>query len=140
MFDNITRDPKVILTGFIWLVCLLISFAIIFTSSEEWILSVPLGVAFFSTMAIYMSDADKAKHQASQGNGTVTIEKAKRDAGDPTEAKMRLLLELMDEDERQAFKETLKRQMLQSSHFDDGEVDGIALEALLDEQDKRLRR
>lgn len=142
MFNDITRDPKVVVTGFIWLICLVISLAILFSPSinAEWVLSLPLGVAFFSTMAIYMSDADKAKHQAGHGTGTVTVEKAKRDAGDPNETKMRLLLELMDDDERRAFKETLKRQVLQSSHLDDGEVDGIAMEALLDDQEKRLRR
>lgn len=141
MFDNFMRDPKVLVTGFIWMVCLLISLAILFTPAidSEWVLSLPLGVAFFSTMAIYMSDADKSKHEAGRGDGTVTIEKAKRDAGDPADAKMRLLLELMDDDERQAFKETLKRQMLQRSHLDDGEVDSVSVEALLDSQDKRLR-
>lgn len=146
MLNEIMRDSKVVVTGFIWLVCLIISLALVFMLpglDSEWLLTIPLGMAFFSTMAIYMSDSDKAKHQAKQGDGTVTIEKAKRDAGvtgsDPTEAKMRLLLELMDEDERQAFKETLKRQMLANSHFDDGEVDGIAMEALLEDQEKRLR-
>jgi hypothetical protein len=56
-----------------------------------------------------------------------TLEKAKRQPVD----KMTLLLDLMDDDEREAFKETLKRRVL--AELDDSELpeDAATLESLL---------
>lgn len=64
-------------------------------------------------------------------------EKAKRQAGDQ---RMALLLEMMDEDEREAFKETLKRRVLNGARFsEDGELPYGADMLYEDEREKRLR-
>jgi hypothetical protein len=74
-------------------------------------------------------------------------EKAKRGANNlPEDSRLALLLELMDEDERQAFKERLQRQVLDEAYLtDDGEIAyrGQSLKTLLEdeaEQHQRLRK
>ena len=77
---------------------------------------------------------------ASQGlEETGSQEKAKRDGHSGHSEKLSLLLELMDEDEREAFKEMLRQQVLRESDdydsVDDGELPAAAatLAALLDD-------
>ena len=69
----------------------------------------------------------------------VSPEKNKRQSGD----KLALLMELMDEDERAAFKSTLKQRLLDSADYADGELpySGETLAALLNEErDASARR
>jgi hypothetical protein len=65
-------------------------------------------------------------------------EKAKRQPGD----RLSLLLELMDDDEREAFKETLKQRIMDDMRLnDDGELDyHTTLEDLLDDDSIRQQR
>jgi hypothetical protein len=66
-------------------------------------------------------------------------QKAKRQQGD----KLALLLELMDDDERQAFKQLLKQQVLEETGYADGELPYAdeTLESLLNEDTgERSRR
>jgi len=68
-------------------------------------------------------------------------EKAKRRSR--REEQMELLAELMDDDERAAFKERLKQRILEETDYADGELPeyGTSLAALLDEESpKRARR
>lgn len=58
------------------------------------------------------------KRLAANLSETVSPDKAKRQSGD----KLALLLELMDDDERAAFKETLKKRTLDNMGYDDGEL------------------
>lgn len=132
---------KLIPTVVIWLVSLGICLAVLLNPNpEEWIIAIPLIVAGASTGLIWQADADRAKYERVSGHSTRldSVEKAKRDP----DAKMRLLLEMMDEDERQAFKESLKRQVMRNAGMNDGELDdeGVSLSSLLNEQEKRLRR
>ena len=66
-----------------------------------------------------------------------TSDKAKRQSGDT----LALLLELMDDEEREAFKETLKRRVLEDMGVDDGELPYAAetLESLLEEEHSTRR-
>ncbi len=66
-------------------------------------------------------------------------EKRKHIPTDP-DAKMRLLLEMMDEDERYAFKQAMKDQMLRSSRDGELNYDADSLGALLDEDEPRRRQ
>jgi hypothetical protein len=105
-------------------------------------------MATVSTIVILAPEALSARRSGSQthfiSGGT---EKAKRGAGDlPDDARLALLLELLDEDERQALKERLKRQVLDEAYVtDDGEIAyrGQSLANLLEEeadQRQRLRK
>jgi hypothetical protein len=66
--------------------------------------------------------------------------KSRRQRGD----KLALLLELMDDDEREAFKEALKRRTLDNIGYDDGELpySSETLASLLEDQESqdRLRK
>ena len=97
---------------------------------------VPLIMGFFVTIPIWHGSG-------SSDDATVTTssEKAKRGASDP-DAKLRLLYELMDDDEREAFKATLKQRVLDDMTYDDGELatDAETLESLLDESVSRQYR
>ena len=74
---------------------------------------------------------------ATQGDVSQSQGKAKRQGRD----KLDLLMELMDEDEREAFKETLKRRVLEDMGVDDGELPYAAetLESLLEEEHSTRR-
>lgn len=78
----------------------------------------------------------RERAKAGEREGEYT-EKGKRQTGD----KLTLLLEMMDDDEREAFKEALKRRALEDAGYSDGELPfaGETLESLLDDE-KRLRR
>lgn len=75
----------------------------------------------------------KLYHLKILSQGSVSTEKNKREGRSHHEDKLALLLDLMDEDERVAFKETLKQQVLDDAHYDDGELpySGDSLESLL---------
>ena len=63
-----------------------------------------------------------------------TSDKAKRQSGDT----LALLLELMDDEEREAFKEALKQRTLDNIGYDDGELpySNETLASLLGDQDR----
>lgn len=90
-----------------------------------------LGTGFIWAPEVFTGTKDETE--------TSQMEKAKRVAGD---SRMALLLEMMDEDERETFKESLKRRVLNDMRFsEDGELPSATAD-LWDEQaaDKRLRR
>lgn len=122
----------------IWALCTGIAITAI-DDSNTWAVIVALGAAMMSTLFIWSEDSDD--RQASDEK-TANVGKAKR-GGDPQAEKMRLLMELMDDDERQAFKETLKAQLLRDSrHLVDGELpyDAELFDAKeFDAPEKRLR-
>jgi hypothetical protein len=99
---------------------------------------VPIIIALIGTFVIWglpeiMKDKDTLKlgGQLDESGG-----KAKRKQGD----KLALLMEMMDEDERQAFKTALQQRLLQettaNTAYDDGELpyDAETLESLLDDE------
>ncbi|MCU0479997.1 MAG: hypothetical protein MUE54_02150 [Anaerolineae bacterium] len=95
-------------TIFIWIATTIIS--IFSLMSEGWVVSIPLGVALFATVAIWTSgNESEAKNQKNQ---TSSSSSSTEKRGDSTAYTMALLMEMMDEDEREEFKSQLKRRIL----------------------------
>jgi hypothetical protein len=102
--------------------------------SDEIITFVLAGAAFLSTTAVWYLGRETA--QSSQNNKLASSsqgEKAKNETTTYEDARVRLLLELMDDEQRT----TLRQQLL-----DDLQADGesVSLSDLLNEQPKRSRR
>ena len=135
---------KGIITLFIWSVCGAIAIAVNVDVVSFWgaiLAIVALAMATGATGMIWTGDEnDNAAGALGRAvNNDDYREKRKRGNGD---TKAEMLLALMDEDERQAFKQALQQRMLESSARlgDDGEIDTPTLEALLnDEQDHHRR-
>ena len=100
-------------------------------------------MATISTIAIWLGPelvnsrrAGSQSHYISGGS-----EKAKRGAGNVSDdGRLAMLLELMDEDERQALKQRLQRQVLDEAYVtDDGELAyrGESLKSLLEEDEQQ---
>jgi flagellar motor component MotA len=99
-------------------------------------------IAATISTAFVQADKDHEKKVPSRLVQGADTEKAKRTASDP-DAKMRMLMELMDEDERIAFKQALKQQILRDARLNaDGELnyDAEIIESYMDEDDRYSRR
>ena len=115
-------------------------------SDLVWITILPLIIALIATFMIWVAPelarADNAAKATHLHIGD--SEKAKRDASRSDESRLSLLMEMMDDDEREAFKDTLKRRLLDDYRVnEDGELfaDSATLESLMhDEQNQRLRQ
>ncbi len=131
---------KAVTTLGIWAIMGMISLsAIIFSDGNPnlftlLIVLTPLLLGLGATLAIWM-DSDSDTNNSSET--THDSEKAKRVAGD----KYALLLQMMDDDEREAFKYSLKQRLLDAVYedYDDGELPSASLEDLL-MSEKKLRR
>lgn len=109
-----------LLTVFIWVLSSVISLIVLalglssdtFSSTELiFMFGLPLVVAMFGTVAIWEASKDMDKPAPQEKNKRQQLDK------------LGLLMELMDEDERYAFKEVLKRQVLaEAAYADDGEI------------------
>ena len=103
-----------------------------------FLVAIPWVFAVGGTAIIWSSEATGHNHAP---DVTQSSEKAKRRSR--REEQMALLTDLMDDDERDDFKERLKRRILEDTNYADGELPetGGTLESLLgEEQAKRLRR
>lgn len=104
------------------------------------IAGVPLAIGVMITGIIWMGEAaieaSMERRRMEHGQPSQeTVEKSKREAG---MSKMELLLEMMDDDERAAFKETLKQQMLGEKRLNsDGELN---VDAAFFEEDDAFNR
>ncbi len=135
---------KGIITLFIWSVCGAIAIAVNVDVVSFWgaiLAIVALAMATGTTGMIWTGDEnDNAAGALGRAvNNDDYREKRKRGNGD---TKAEMLLALMDEDERQAFKQALQQRMLESSARlgDDGEIDTPTLEALLNDKRDHHRR
>lgn len=135
-----TVISRTIITVVMWLVMGAISFFALASSVfiEDWavvvLTLVPLVMAVIGTAFVWDvggSADDEAQHSAQS-------EKAKRQAGDD---RVRMLLELMDDDEREALKQQLRAQMLRgdsgSRLGQDGELPVNFADLLDDDEDKK---
>jgi hypothetical protein len=112
-------------TAFIWILATIMT-VVAFVSAnsgnlEDWIMVVPLVVAMFTTVAIWESskgDSSKSDEKGSSGK-----------KGDSTAYTMALLMEMMDDDEREEFKYNLKNRILSGEAVTD--------ESLAEELQKR---
>lgn len=106
------------------------------SSSLGWPMIIPILIALFGTIYILSVQPwiDARLEQTGRDQ-----EKAKREVGDM----MAVLMELMDEDERAAFKQRLEERVLGDAGFtDDGEIPDsrVSLDALMEEDRDSLRR
>jgi len=101
-------------------------------------LGIAIGGTFFILLFPEMIREDNELTAAKLG-----LTKAKRAGGSQQDGQLPLLLELMDDDERAAFKERLQQRLLDNLGDNEGELSktGETLEALLAEDDSvgRLR-
>ena len=108
------EDNKVVLTIGLWFSIAGISIATMVSSDAlnhaEMLVAGLVFMAFITTGFIWTRDATI--------EGDASQEKAKRSSED----KLALLMDLMDDEERQAFKETLKRQYANPDFSNDGEI------------------
>jgi hypothetical protein len=141
MPDKFRDTVRLIASMFIWAVIGLIPLLSLAIAEEiaapvAWITLFGMAFAYAATRQIWnLGGEEDEKKQSGDYAG-----KRKRGSGD---TKADMLLALMDDDEREAFKEALKQRMLDSSArlSDDGEIesefDVTSLEALLREDRER---
>jgi len=141
---------KGIITTIIWLISGALSLAIILSTEGNFngdslgMLAVPLVVAALATFFVWVApelikndrlQAESKREQERQERLGV-LEKDKHSTSEGT--RLALLLEMMDADERQMFKQSLKRKVLGESRLtSDGELSGSASEFLYDEDEQR---
>jgi hypothetical protein len=115
---------RVFATAIIWIGCFGLVGANIITGGSGIVTLGILFIAMLASVPIWESkESDKSSKTPS--DTTVNPEKLKRE--DSYDQKMRLLMELMDDDEREAFKQTLKQQVIShrnplSDRLIDGEL------------------
>ncbi len=118
------RSNATVATIAIWIATTIISvFALMF---EGWAVAIPLGVALVATLAIWVPSSERSSH-ADKGSGGYSSEKR----GDNSAYTMALLMEMMDEDEREEFKSQLKRRILSGESVTD--------ESIIMDMEKRKR-
>jgi pyruvoyl-dependent arginine decarboxylase (PvlArgDC) len=110
----------------IWIATTVISLGSLLFSNESWVVSIPLGVALVATLAIWVQDSDK---KSGNHKENTTYEPEKR--SDNTAYSMALLMEMMDEDEREEFKHNLKQRILSGEN--------VTNESLIMDMEKRKR-
>ena len=105
-----------------------------------------LGIAIGGTFFILiMPDLliEDLQVEAQKHGGAIKSAKAKREGGSRREDQLAVLLELMDEDEREMFQERLRQRMIGETGYADGELPdtGETLDSLLAEEvsARRLR-
>jgi carbon starvation protein CstA len=118
------RSNATIATIAIWIATTIISvFALMF---EGWAVVIPLVVALIATLAIWIPPSEKSSH-TDKGSANYSPEKR----GDNSAYTMALLMEMMDEDEREEFKSQLKRRILSGEDITD--------ESIIMDMEKRKR-
>ncbi len=136
---------KAVATITIWVISGLVALSTVMFSSGSYsweMVGIPLIVALLATFFMWVApilsqqDAEKARYEA-EAAMYKQVGKQKRTNAPVGDSRLSLLLELMDDDERAAFKETLKRRVLAEQRLsDDGEFYGdTSLGDLLDEVD-----
>ena len=116
----------IVVWGFSFVLTLIAFIAAADSSFEDWLAVVPLAVALISTIVIWESASDDKK---SSGKSTTVSSGQKPDN---TAYNMALLMEMMDDDEREEFKYRLKERILSG----DSAVDA----SIIQEIEKRKRR
>lgn len=113
---------RLIATTIIWLGCFSLVFANIMNSGSGIVTLGILFLAVIGSVPIWESKGAPPTTDTAT-NESFNQEKLKRE--DTYDQKMRLLMELMDEDERDAFKQTLKEQVInRHSRLADDLMDG----------------
>ncbi|MCU0479995.1 MAG: hypothetical protein MUE54_02140 [Anaerolineae bacterium] len=106
-------------TVFIWAFATLMAIVALGNASigmlEDWVVALPLGVALIATLSVWESgkpnSSSKSSDQSSSGKKS-----------DNTAYNMALLMEMMDDDEREEFKSQLKRRILSGETVTDESI------------------
>lgn len=146
---------KLLSTGFIWILCAGIAITALITNQYNYndsgfltimYTAVPMLSALAATFMIWVAPelARRGGRDAGRREVEDTSYKSKRNTTTDVSARLAALMDMMDDDERAAFKESLKRRVLAEQRlYDDGEFygDPATLDSLLhdDYDDKRLR-
>lgn len=109
---------KYLLTLIAWVGCFVLAIHAMNNDITIGVILAFLG-AFAFPMLLWWSEDEVGEFARDEG---ATTHKPKRE--DTYHQKMQLLMELMDEDERAAFKQLLKEQIINNHHLADGLVDG----------------
>lgn len=115
----------IVVWGFSFVLTLIAFIAAADSSFEDWLAVVPLAVALISTIVIWESASDDKK-SSDKSVGSSTVQKP-----DNTAYNMALLMEMMDDDEREEFKYRLKERILSGEN--------ITNESLILDMEKRKR-
>lgn len=115
----------IIVWGFSFVLTLIAFIAAADSSFEDWLAVVPMAVALISTIVIWESGKDDEK-SSNKSSGSSTVQKP-----DNTAYNMALLMEMMDDDEREEFKYRLKERILSGEN--------ITNESLILDMEKRKR-
>jgi len=131
---------RMVVTTVIWIVCaLVVVMSSIFGNVSEIAVVAPLIAATIGTLVVWTAGETSTSRQPLAARDD--HEKAKR--GAQGDARIHMLLELMTPEEREAFKETLKAQVMgdlrRGMPFDDGEMPS-SVASLLDDDDQPYRR
>ena len=141
---------KGIITTIIWLISGALSLAVILSAESNFngdslaMMAIPLIVAVAGTFFIWVAGElvkrdrieAEAKRDLEREERLGNLEKEKHATSEGT--RMALLLEMMDADERQVFKQSLKRKVLGESRLTtDGELSESTSEYLYDEDEQR---
>jgi hypothetical protein len=146
MSNIISTIVKGILTFFFWVGALAVSIVAIENANGQDLGAVavlPFVMAFLATVAIWGIPELARINEARAGRvSREDYEKGKREQGSRRIEQLALLLELMDEDEREDFKQALKQRVLEGTYGEDEMLfTDESLESLLEEKraDRRLR-
>ena len=142
-FDNFW---KAVATITVWVICGVIGITVVMFSNGvySWdMIGVPLIAAILATFFMWVApelakeDAEKARIEAMRSGQKAPGKPKRNTPAAHSDSRLSMLMELMDEDEQQAFKHTLKQRVLAEQRLsDDGEFySGVPLNELLDDAD-----
>ena len=107
------------------------------------VIVMPLLFAFLGTLAVWvLPEIVKIFAPGSATETTALPAKAKRAGDTRRDEQLAILLELLDDDEREVFKERLQQRVLDNLRYSEGELPetDATLAALLDEENQRQQR
>ena len=129
-------------TIFIWMMVAGISITTIMQSNygiqsgEGIVIIMSMIVGAIATGAIWKNSGNSSQEPQ---NAQQRLEKAKRGAASGN-SKLALLMEMMDDNEREAFKDTLKQRLLDEAVYGSSDGESLSLETLLEEEARYDRR
>lgn len=144
--DTFTQIGKMAATGAIWVICgLIIIFAVADVNSvyTDTVIVAPLIAALIGTGIIWMPDIIRARRE-----GAESLQAGKSKRRPSGESRYDLLMQMMDDDEREAFKAALKQRILDDAQYggsrygEDGELpmDADRLSDFIEDEPRRRRQ
>lgn len=143
--DTFTQIGKIAATGIIWVISgLIIIFAVtnVNTNYTDTVIVAPLIAALIGTGIIWLPDIIRVSQEGAERESAGKLKRRPSD-----ESRYDLLMQMMDDDEREIFKETLKRRVLEDARYggsrygEDGELpmDADSLSDFIDHEPRRRR-